>query len=238
MSTTIELPITGMTCASCASRIERRLNKLEGVSASVNYATEVATVDYDPAALAPEQLIGAVEAAGYGASLPEADELAPLRRRLIVSAVLSLPVLLVSMIGALQFDSWQWLALCAASPVVVWGAWPFHRAAWQNLRHATATMDTLVSLGVLSAWLWSLYALVFGGEVYFETAAVVTTFILAGRFFEARAKRSAGAALKALLELGAKEVSLEDGRVVAIEQLGVGDRFVVRPGEKVATDGV
>jgi Cu+-exporting ATPase len=238
VSTTIELPITGMTCASCASRIERRLNKLEGVSASVNYATEVATVDYDPAAVAPEQLIGAVEAAGYGAALPVADEVAPLRRRLIVSAVLSLPVLLVSMIGALQFENWQWLALCAASPVVLWGAWPFHRAAWLNLRHATATMDTLVSLGVLSAWLWSLYALVFGGEIYFETASVVTTFILAGRFFEARAKRSAGAALKALVELGAKEVSLADGRVVAIEQLAVGERFVVRPGEKVATDGV
>src|SRR3954452_19625390 len=238
MSTTIELPITGMTCASCASRIERRLNTLDGVSASVNYATEVATVDYDPAEVAPEQLVGAVEAAGYRAALP-VDELALLRRRLVVSAALSLPVLLVSMVGALQFEGWEWAALAAASPVVLWGGWPFHRAAVQNLRHATATMDTLVSLGVLSAWLWSLYALLFGGEeIYFETAAVVTTFILAGRFFEARAKRSAGAALKSLLELGAKDVSLVDGRVVAIEQLAVGDRFVVRPGEKVATDGV
>ena len=264
MSTQIELPITGMTCASCANRIERRLNKLEGVHASVNYATEKATVDYDPAAVGPEALIGAVEAAGYQAVLPaeapeEIDETKPLRQRLIVSALLSLPVLLVSMIPALQFDNWQWLALNLATPVVLWGAWPFHRAAWANLRHGTATMDTLVSLGVLTAWLWSLYALIFGDagmagmrmsfdlipeqgagadEIYLETAAVVTTFILAGRYFEARAKRRAGAALTALLELGAKEVSLVDGRVVPIEQLAVGDRFVVRPGEKVATDGV
>jgi Cu+-exporting ATPase len=266
MSQTIELPITGMTCASCANRIERKLNKLEGVSASVNYATEKATVEYDPAAVGPDALVGAVEAAGYHASLPSdepeaeaADELAPLRTRLIVSAVLSLPVLLVSMIPALQFDNWQWLALTAASPVVVWGAWPFHRAAALNLRHGTATMDTLISVGTLAAWLWSLYALVFGdagmtgmkmpfdlipeqGEganhIYLETAAVVTTFILAGRYFEARAKRRARAALKALLELGAKQVELVDGRVVPVEQLQVGDDFLVRPGEKIATDGV
>jgi P-type Cu+ transporter len=268
MSTQIELPITGMTCASCANRIERKLNKLDGVTASVNYATEKATVSYDPEAVEPAALVGAVESAGYQAVLPsaepagedrEADETAPLRFRLIVSALLSLPVLLVSMIPALQFDNWQWLALNLATPVVIWGAWPFHRAAWANLRHGTATMDTLISLGVLAAWLWSLYALIFGdagmtgmrmefdlipeqgagsSEIYLETAAVVTTFILAGRYFEARAKRRAGAALKALLELGAKEVSLLDGRVVPIEQLGVGDRFVVRPGEKVATDGV
>ncbi len=267
MSTQIELPITGMTCASCANRIERKLNKLEGVSASVNYATEKATVAYDPDAVEPSALVGAVESAGYHAVLPtdqpeapaEVDETAPLRLRLIISALLSLPVLLVSMIPALQFDNWQWLALNLATPVVIWGAWPFHRAAWLNLRHATATMDTLISVGVLSAWLWSLYALIFGdagmadmrmgfdlipeqgagaSEIYLETAAVVTTFILAGRYFEARAKRRAGAALKALLELGAKEVSLLDGRVIPIEQLGVGDRFVVRPGEKVATDGV
>lgn len=264
---TIELPITGMTCASCANRIERKLNKLEGVSASVNYATEKATVSYDADAVAPEALVGAVEAAGYHAVLPadepaaseEADELAPLRRRLMLSAVLSLPVLLVSMIPALQFDNWQWLALTAASPVVLWGAWPFHRAAWLNLRHGTATMDTLISVGTLAAWLWSLYALVLGeagmagmrmsfdlipeqGEgadhIYLETAAVVTTFILAGRYFEARAKRRAGSALKALLELGAKEVSLADGRVVAVEALQIGDDFLVRPGEKIATDGV
>ena len=266
MSQTIELPITGMTCATCANRIERKLNKLEGVSASVNYATEKATVEYDPAAVGPDALVGAVEAAGYHASLPSdepeaeaADELAPLRTRLLVSAVLSLPVLLVSMIPALQFDNWQWLALTAASPVVVWGAWPFHRAAALNLRHGTATMDTLISVGTLAAWLWSLYALVFGdagmtgmkmpfdlipeqGEganhIYLETAAVVTTFILAGRYFEARAKRRAGAALKALLELGAKQVELVDGRVVPVEQLQVGDDFLVRPGEKIATDGV
>ena len=263
---TIELPITGMTCASCANRIERKLNKLEGVNASVNYATEKATVEYDPAAVEPDALVGAVEAAGYHATLPAdepaddaPDELRSLRQRLIISAVLSLPVLLVSMIPALQFDNWQWLALTAATPVVIWGAWPFHRAAWLNLRHGTATMDTLISVGTLAAWLWSLYALVFGeagmagmrmsfdlipeqGEgadhIYLETAAVVTTFILAGRYFEARAKRSAGAALKALLELGAKEVSLADGRTIPVEQLQVGDDFLVRPGEKIATDGV
>src|SRR6478735_4400124 len=266
MSTKIELPITGMTCASCANRIERKLNKLDGVHASVNYATEKATVDYDPEAVAPDALVGAVEAAGYGAKLPSAeppseeiDETAPLRFRLILSAVLTLPVLLVSMIGALQFDNWQWLALNFATPVVLWGAWPFHRAAWANLRHGTATMDTLISLGTLSAWLWSLYALIFGDagmagmrmsfdllprsgggadEIYLETASVVTTFILAGRYFEARAKRRAGAALKALLELGAKEVTLLDGRTIAVEQLQVGDDFLVRPGEKIATDGV
>jgi Cu+-exporting ATPase len=268
MSTQIELPITGMTCASCANRIERKLNKLDGVQASVNYATEKATVDYDPAAVEPAALIGAVEAAGYHASLPAAsdadepaapDETAALRFRLILSALLSLPVLLVSMIPALQFDNWQWLALNAATPVVLWGAFPFHRAAWANLKHGAATMDTLISLGTLAAWLWSLYALVLGDagmadmrmsfdlipsqgagadEIYLETAAVVTTFILAGRYFEARAKRSAGAALKALLELGAKEVTLADGRVVGIEALAVGDEFLVRPGEKVATDGI
>jgi len=273
---TLELPITGMTCASCANRIERKLNKLDGVTATVNYATEKASVDFDPAAVAPEELVAAVEAAGYQAALPapaapstdgappvDIDETAPLRRRLIISAVLSLPVLLLSMIPALQFDNWQWLALQLATPVVVWGAWPFHRAAWANLKHATATMDTLISLGVLAAWLWSLYALFIGNagmpgmtmtfdllpergtgtdHIYLETAAVVTTFILAGRYFEARAKRRAGAALRALLELGAKDVArlAADGSEsrVPIEQLAVGDRFVVRPGEKVATDGV
>jgi P-type Cu+ transporter len=258
----MELPITGMTCASCANRIERRLNKLEGVTATVNYATEKATVDYDPATVAPEQLVEAVQAAGYDAVLPSAeqdapdvDELGPLRRRLAISSVLALPVLLISMIGALQFDLWQWLVLQLATPVVVWGAWPLHRAAWANARHATATMDTLVSVGVLSAWLWSLYALFLGDagetgmkmgaggdELYLEVAAVVTVFILAGRYFEARAKRNAGAALTALLELGAKDVAVlgDDGveRRIPVEELHVGDRFVVRPGEKVATDGV
>jgi P-type Cu+ transporter len=270
---TADLPITGMTCASCANRIERKLNKLDGVSASVNYATEKATVDYDDATVAPQQLIAAVEAAGYQATLPsadregagesEVDELAPLRRRLIVSALLSVPVLLLAMIPALQFDNWQWLSLQLATPVVLWGAWPFHRAAWANLKHATATMDTLISVGVLAAWLWSLYALFLGDagmndmrmpfdlipkagaggdEIYLETASIVTTFILAGRYFEARAKRRAGAALEALLELGAKDVSVLDAdggeRRIPIEQLQVGDRFVVRPGEKIATDGV
>jgi Cu+-exporting ATPase len=266
----VDLPITGMTCASCASRIERRLNKLDGVTATVNYATEKATVEFDGAAVAPDQLVEAVEAAGYRAELPSIEPTAPvedqpdepLRRRLILSGVLSLPVLLISMVPAFQFDNWQWLALNLATPVVLWGGWPFHRAAWANLRHGTATMDTLVSVGVLAAWLWSVYALFIGDagmpdmrmsfdlipdagagadEIYLETASVVTTFILAGRYFEARAKRRAGAALKALLELGAKEVAVLDAddreRRIPIEQLQVGDRFVVRPGEKVATDG-
>ncbi len=267
MSAHVDLPITGMTCASCANRIERRLNRLDGVTATVNYATERATVDFDPAALAPEQLVEAVAEAGYTATLPgaaeeDAGDDDPLLRRLVVSALLSLPLLPLSMIPALQFDNWQWLALNLATPVVVWGAWPFHRAAWANLRHGTATMDTLVSVGVVAAWLWSLYALFIGDagttgmrmelslvprpgssdEIYLETAAVVTTFILAGRWFEARAKQRAGGALRALLELGAKDVGLltDDGaeRRVPVEHLAVGDRFVVRPGEKVATDGV
>ena len=175
MSTTsppqhVELPITGMTCASCANRIERKLNKLDGVTASVNYATEKATVDFDPGAVAVERLVEAVEAAGYQAALPvaepqpvpEDDPAAPLRRRLIVSALLAVPVLALSMIPALQFDNWQWLSLQLATPVVLWGAWPFHRAAWANLKHATATMDTLISVGVLAAFGWSLYALFLG----------------------------------------------------------------------------
>jgi Cu+-exporting ATPase len=269
---TLELPITGMTCASCANRIERKLNQLDGVTATVNYATEKAAVEFDPATVAPEQLVEAVEAVGYQATLPsvaadeqaaEQDEIKPLRDRLVLSALLSLPVLLISMIPALQFDNWQWLALNLATPVVLYGGWPFHRAAWANLKHGAATMDTLISLGTLAAWLWSLYALFLGDagmngmrmefnlipkagggadEIYLETAAVVTTFILAGRYFEARAKRRAGAALKALLELGAKDVAVLDPdgteRRVSIEDLRVGQRFVVRPGEKVATDGV
>ena len=276
----VELAIAGMTCASCVNRVERKLNALDGVSATVNYATEKAAVDYDPAAVAPEQLVGAVRAAGYQAVLPstradadghadgdgettERDANAALRRRLAVSALLSLPLLALSMVPALQFDNWQWLALNLATPVVLWGAWPFHRAAWANLRHATATMDTLVSVGVLAAWLWSLYALFLGDagmtgmrmafdlipragagaeHIYLETAGVVTTLILAGRYFEARAKRRAGAALKALLELGAKDVAILDAdgveRRVPVDRLQVGDRFVVRPGEKVATDGI
>jgi Cu+-exporting ATPase len=270
----IDLPITGMTCASCANRIERRLNHLDGVEATVNYATEKATVSYDPQAVEPGQLIEAVEAAGYKAALPGSpdaaggahepeDPTASLRRRLLFSAPPSIAVLLVSMIRPLQFDNWQWLSLQLITPVVIWGAWPFHKAAWANLKHATATMDTLISLGTLSAWLWSMYALFIGDagvpgmrmefqllptnaaggdEVYLEIAGIVTTFILAGRYFEARAKRRAGAALTALLELGAKDVAVldEDGSEsrIPVEQLGVGDVFVVRPGEKVATDGV
>ncbi len=264
----LELPITGMTCASCANRIERKLNKLDGVSATVNYATEKARVEFDPGAVAPDQLVEAVEAVGYSATLPasepaeptdaEPDEIAALRRRLIFAAVLSVPVLLMAMIPALQFDNFQWLSLNLVTPVVLWAAWPFHKAAWANLKHGAATMDTLISVGTLSAWLWSLYALFIGDagmndmrmafdvipdpgagadQIYLETAGIVTTFLLAGRYFEAKAKRRAGAAMKALLELGAKDVELEDGRRIPVEQLAVGDRFVVRPGEKVATDG-
>jgi Cu+-exporting ATPase len=270
----VELPITGMTCASCANRIERKLNKLDGVTATVNYATEKARVAFDPGTVAPEQLVQAVEAAGYqavlpstepagGAEAPEPDESAPLRNRLILSALLSIPALLLAMVPALQFDNFQWLSLNLVTPVVLWAAWPFHKAAWANLKHGAATMDTLVSVGTLAAWLWSLYALFLGDagmndmrmafdvipdagegadQIYLETAGIVTTFLLAGRYFEAKAKRRAGAALTALLELGAKDVAVLDAdgteRRVAVEQLAVGDRFVVRPGEKVATDGI
>jgi Cu+-exporting ATPase len=262
---TLELPITGMTCASCANRVERKLNTLDGVTASVNYATEKARVDFDADAVAPEQLVAAVEAVGYQTALPadEPEPADPLRLRLIVSALLSVPALLLAMIPALQFDNFQWLSLQLVTPVVLWGAWPFHKAAWANLRHGAATMDTLISLGTLAAWLWSLYALFIGDagmndmrmafelvpdpgagadQIYLETAGIVTTFLLGGRYFEARAKRSAGAALAAVLELGAKDVAVLDAdgteRRVPIDQLAVGDRFVVRPGEKVATDGV
>ncbi|MBS1843427.1 MAG: copper-translocating P-type ATPase [Actinobacteria bacterium] len=270
----LELPIEGMTCASCANRVERRLNELDGVTATVNFATERASVSYDPGTVEPERLVEAVAAAGYEAALPSAEEPAPedapdadpdasLRTRLIISALLSAPVLVLSMVPPLQFDNWQWLALQLATPVVIWGAWPFHRATWANLRHGAATMDTLISLGVLAAWLWSLYALFIGDagmtgmkmtfslvptsgggtdEIYLETASVVTTFLLAGRYFEARAKRRAGAALQSLLALGTKDVAVLDDegaeRRVPVSELAVGSRFVVRPGEKVATDGV
>ncbi|KSZ58378.1 carbonate dehydratase [Rhodococcus pyridinivorans KG-16] len=273
----IELAITGMTCASCANRIERKLNKLDGVTATVNYATEKAKVTYSDD-VTPEDLVTVVEQAGYGAALPpppaqaadrtddvpEADPVAALRHRLVVSAILTVPVIAMAMIPALQFTNWQWLSLTLAAPVVVWGAWPFHRAAWINLRHGTSTMDTLVSLGTLAALGWSVYALFWGtagepgmvhpfeftiargdgsGNIYLEAAAGVTTFILAGRYFEQRSKRRAGAALRALLELGAKDVAVlgPDGTTetrVPVEQLVVGDLFVVRPGEKIATDGV
>ncbi|MGY2082085.1 heavy metal translocating P-type ATPase [Modestobacter sp. SYSU DS0657] len=272
----VRLDITGMTCASCANRIERKLNKLDGVQASVNYATEAATVRYDPARVDTDRLLETVSAAGYSAALPAppvAEETEPaadaaatpedaLRQRLLVSAALALPVLLLSMIPALQFDNWQWLALTLASPVAVWGAWPFHRAAVVNARHGASTMDTLVSLGISAAYLWSLWALFLGDagmpgmrmeftllpeqgsgthELYLEVAAAVTVFLLAGRYAEARAKRRSGAALHALLELGAKDAAvLRDGREVRVSaaQLAVGDQFVVRPGEKIATDGV
>jgi len=278
--TDIELSIGGMTCASCANRVERKLNKIDGVSATVNYATEKARVSA-PGGIDPAELVATVEAAGYtavlprpiaaedtaGAAVPDAatDPHGPtraLQERLLVSVVLSVPVIAMAMVPALQFTYWQWISLTLAAPVVAWAAFPLHRAAWVNLRHGTATMDTLISLGVLAAFSWSLYALLFGtaglpgmthpfsltvnpshgaAEVYLEVAAGVTTFILAGRYFEARAKRRAGAALRALLELGAKEVGvLRDGveQRIAVDQLAVGDRFVARPGEKIATDGI
>ncbi|MDX6636189.1 MAG: P-type Cu+ transporter [Solirubrobacterales bacterium] len=262
-----------MTCSSCAGRVEKSLNELEGVEATVNFATERATVEFDSERVEPEQLLGAVEKLGYAAALPsaepaagepaEVDPTADLRRRTIVAAVLSLPVLLLAMIEPLQFENWQWLSLQLAAPVVLWAGWPFHKAAWQNLRHGAVTMDTLISVGTLAALGWSLYALFFGeagangmkmpfelvsargagaDQIYLEVASVVTTFILVGRYFEARAKRRAGAALEALLDLGAKDVALLDAdgseRRVPAEALAVGGRFVVRPGEKVATDGV
>ncbi len=270
MSESVELTIGGMTCASCAARIEKKLNKLDGVSASVNYATETAHVNVTDASVGTEMLLSTVAKLGYSAELPRVvdDEPAPAgldpetamwRQRLIVSSALALPVLLMSMVPALQFDNWQWLALTLASPVAVWGAWPFHRAAWVNLRHGTTTMDTLISVGVGAAYLWSVYALFFGDagmpgmtmdvtftasgseEIYLEVASVVTVFIVAGRYLERRAKQQSGAALRALLSLGAKDVAvLRDGTEsrIPIEQLAVGDLFVVRPGEQIATDGV
>ena len=273
---TVALEIGGMTCASCAARIGKRLNKIEGVEANVNYATERATITF-PDSISAEELIGQIEAVGYTAALPRpADTAAPageessdedtpnraIRDRLIGSTLLTIPVLALSMITPLQFNSWQWLTFALAWPVVLWGAWPFHRAAWMNLRHGAATMDTLISVGTLAAFGWSVYALFWGsagmpnmkmsfsftiergggqGEIYLEVASAVTVFILAGRYFESRAKRKSGAALRALLDMGAKDVAvLRDGAEVRIPvgQLTVGDRFVVRPGEKVATDGI
>jgi Cu+-exporting ATPase len=285
---TVQLDLTGMTCASCANRIERGLNKLPGIEATVNYATEKATIRRVDAALATDTdtLIAAVKKTGYGATVTvsrevraasgshetgggptgtattPADELAPLRQRLIISAWLTLPVFVLSMIPALQFTNWQWLALALASPVAVWGAWPFHRAAAVNARHFTATMDTLISSGVTAAYLWSVYALFFGEagrpgmtmtlqllgrpetgahEIYLEVAAAVTVFILLGRYLEARAKRSSSAALNALLDLAARDAAVvRDGVEVRVPvgQLQLNDRFVVRPGETIATDGV
>ncbi|WP_345982846.1 heavy metal translocating P-type ATPase [Streptomyces sp. DSS69] len=274
---TAELTIGGMTCASCAARIEKKLNRMDGVEATVNYATEKAKVTYRGEDVSVKDLISTVEATGYTAQEPpppeasrsrteaEAEEpddgLTALRQRLVTSLVLAVPVIAMAMIPALQFDNWQWLSLTLAAPVVVYAGWPFHRAAWTNLRHGAATMDTLISVGTSAAFLWSVWALFFGtagmtgmkhpfeltiarsdgaGNIYLEAAAGVTAFILAGRWFEARSKRKAGAALRALMELGAKEVTvLRDGREVTVPaaELQVGDRFVVRPGEKIATDG-
>ena len=276
--TGIELEIGGMTCASCANRIERKLNKLDGVEATVNYATEKARVTV-PAGYDPGLLVAEVEKTGYTAALPKppkvpgassaddgetADdrELTALRHRLIGSVWLTVPVIAMAMVPALQFTYWQWASLALAAPVIVWAAWPFHKAAWVNLKHGTVTMDTLISMGTSAAFLWSLYALFFGtaGEpglrhafeftiapsdgasnIYLEVGAGVTMFILAGRYFEKRSKRQAGAALRALLELGAKEVAvIRNGAevLIATAELQVGDEFVVRPGEKIATDGV
>jgi len=273
-ASSVELEIGGMTCASCANRIEKKLNKLDGVAASVNYATEKAKVTV-PSGYDPALLIAEVERTGYTAALPapkeakksddagdEDPELTSLRTRLIVSIILTVPVIAMAMIPPLQFTYWQWASLTLAAPVIVWGAWPFHRAAWINLRHGAATMDTLISMGTSAAFLWSLYALFLGtagmpgmthgfeltlapsdgaGNIYLEVGAGVTMFILAGRYFEKRSKRQAGAALRALLELGAKDVSVIRGGSevkIAIDDLRVGDEFVVRPGEKIATDGV
>jgi len=245
MATRLELPVAGMTCASCAARVERSLNGLDGVTATVNYATERATVTYDPHAVSEQGLAAAVEAAGYHAVLPTH---APPpagdggRRRLIAAAVLSVPVAAIAMLPPLQFANWEWVAFALTTPVVLWAGLPFHRAAWRALRHRAATMDTLVSIGTLAAWAWSTVALVRGdGEMYFEVAAVVTTLILLGRFLEHRAKRRAGAALRALLELGAKDVTVvEDGRRhrVPVGELVPGSEFLVMAGEKIATDGV
>ena len=259
----LELAIGGMTCASCANRVERKLNKLTGVTASVNYATERATVTV-PAGVTAADLVATVEAAGYTATVPRREEPDPTpdwRHRLVVAVVLAVPVIVLSMVPAAQFDGWQWVSLALATPVVLWAGLPFHRAARANLRHGTATMDTLISMGTLAAYLWSVYALVFGtageagmaegfrwlpergdptGTIYLETAAGVTAFLLAGRYAEARAKRRSGDALRALLQLGAKDVAvLRDGveTRTAVESLAVGDRFVVRPGDKIATDG-
>ncbi len=241
------LPIEGMTCASCAARIERRLNRLDGVEATVNYAAEEASVAFDTSRVAVEDLVRAVEAAGYRVSEAsrEADTAAAaaLWRRLLVAAVLTVPLTAVAMIPPLHFGGWDWLTGVLATPVVFWCGWQFHRITARNLRHRSVSMDTLISLGTLAAWTWSAVVLLAGleADVYFEVAAVITTLILLGRYLEARARRSSGEAIRALLDLGAREARvLRDGVevVVPIDALVAGDRFVVRPGEKIATDGV
>ena len=243
----VELAISGMTCASCAARIERRLNKLEGVSASVNFASEHAAVAFDPAQVHLEDLIGAVEAAGYGAALPEAitkeDPARPYRWRLLLAVAFTIPLTVLAWVAAARPPGWEWVSLALATPVVTFAGWPFHKAAATNARHGVATMDTLISVGTLAAWTWSTVVLAGGisTSVYFDTAGAITALILLGRYLEARAKRRSGEAIRRLLELGAKEARvLRDGDevLVPIEELAVGDRFVVRPGEKVATDGV
>ena len=265
----VDLELTGMTCAACANRIEKKLNRLDGVTATVNYATEKASVDFDTGRVSPDQLVEAVASIGYGAVLPHAlpdsdpadERLADLRRRMVLALVLGLPVLALSMLPSLQFRGWQWVVLVLATPVAVWAAMPFHRAAWRNLQQGEANMDTLVSVGVVAAWAWSFYALLAtpaghvgmtmpmslvpargdSNHLYFEVASTTVALILAGRYFELRAKRKAGSALRALLALGADTATLlhDDGTetVVPAAALRVGERFVVRPGERIATDG-
>ncbi|HIT75782.1 MAG TPA: heavy metal translocating P-type ATPase, partial [Candidatus Avipropionibacterium avicola] len=275
----IALDISGMTCASCAARIEKKLNKVDGVTASVNYALETASIEA-PTSVSADDAIAVVEATGYGAVVPappttedapvtdgrsEPDEASGLRTRMIVAIISAVPVIAMAMIPPLQFAGWQWISLMLAWPVVTWGAWPFHKAAWTNLRHGATTMDTLISLGVTAAFGWSAIALVFGdaghlgmthgfsfslergdqlSNIYLEAAVGIVTFLLIGRYIEARSKREAGAALRALLDLGAKDVAVlreQSGSVretrIPVDELRVGDHFVVRPGEKVATDG-
>ena len=243
----VELAITGMTCASCAARVEKRLNKVEGVTATVNFASEHAAVAFDPTRVDIDDLIGAVEAAGYGAVLPEAvtdeDPARPYRRRLVLAVALSVPLAVFAWVSASRPAGWEWVSLALATPVVFYAGWPFHKAAVANARHGVATMDTLISVGTLAAWIWSTVVLLAGmsTSVYFDTAGAITALILLGRYLEARAKRRSGEAIRKLLELGAKEARvLRDGAevLVPVEDLAVGERFVVRPGEKVATDGV
>ncbi len=244
----VDLALEGMTCAACANRIERKLNKLDGVEASVNYATEQATVRFDPGRVTVPDLVGAVEAAGYRAGLASetreaVDRADAVRRRLVVAAALSVPLVVLAMVAPLRFTGWEWVALALATPVVFWAGFDFHRAALLNARHRAVTMDTLISIGTLAAWGWSVAALVLveDADVYFEVAAVITTLILLGRYLEARARNRSSAAIRSLLELGAKEARvLRDGAEVSvpIAELVVGDLFVVRPGEKIATDGV
>jgi Cu+-exporting ATPase len=255
MSTTaapehVRLEIDGMTCASCAARIEKKLNKLDGVEASVNYATEEATVGFDPAQVQLEQLISTVEAIGYGAAVPRADAaqadephdaVRAVRRRLVPAAVLTAPLTVLSLAPPVQFSGWEWVAFALATPVVLWAGWPFHRAAAVNARHLAATMDTLISIGTLAAWAWSTVALVSGEHMYFEVGGVTTTLVLLGRYLETGARRRSSAAIRALLELGAKEARiLRDGTevLVPVDELRVDDRFVVRPGDKISTDGI